>query len=190
LQLAIGLGNPGDEYAGTRHNLGFRVVDLLARRFKARLRSYHGLYLFGRCHMDHLPVGLAKPLTFMNESGHAALELQKRLDINPEDLLVISDDANLPLGKIRLRRGGSDGGHRGLESIISHLATESFPRLRLGIGAPPQEGDLISYVLTEFQPQEQEPVEEMVQLAGEAVICFFQSGIESAMNRFNAQDTV
>jgi PTH1 family peptidyl-tRNA hydrolase len=185
LLLAIGLGNPGERYAGTRHNLGFRVVDLLARRMKARLRRREDLYLFGRAHLDDIRIGLAKPLTFMNESGRAVAHLQRQLGIGLDQLLVISDDSNLPVGKIRLRREGSDGGHRGLESVISHLASEDFPRLRLGIGQPPADEDLVSFVLTEFDPPEQEQIEEMIQLAGEAAIRFFQDGIEAAMNRFN-----
>jgi PTH1 family peptidyl-tRNA hydrolase len=185
LLLAIGLGNPGEQYACTRHNLGFQVVDLLADRLRISLQPHEGLCLIGMGSLDETQIGLAKSLTFMNESGRAASHLRERYALDLSQLLVICDDTNLPLGRIRLRKGGSDGGHRGLSSVIDHLASEDFPRLRMGIGAPPEDEDLVTFVLAEFQPEERKSATEMVEQAAEATICFFEEGLEVAMNRFN-----
>jgi len=186
LRLAIGLGNPGSSYTFTRHNLGFRVIETLSHRLAITLRAIQGPCLCGDGQLDDLSVGLACPTTYMNESGRAVDFLRTHLSLALSDLLVVCDDVNLPLGKIRLRRGGSDGGHRGLASVISQLASEDFPRLRMGIGAPPETGDLIDYVLEEFEPTEQTLVDTMIEQAADAAVFFFRKGIETAMNRFNA----
>jgi PTH1 family peptidyl-tRNA hydrolase len=186
LRLAIGLGNPGSKYIRTRHNMGFCVIDILARRLAVSFRSHDGICLLGTGCVDHVQIGLVKPLTYMNESGRAASSIREHLNLRLDELLVICDDTNLPLGKIRLRHCGSDGGHRGLSSVISHLAAIDFPRLRLGIGPPPEGQDLVDFVLEEFQSQEKPLVADMLEMAGDAVICFFRDGIESAMNRYNA----
>lgn len=185
MQLALGLGNPGERYACTRHNLGFRVVDFLGERLQISFRPHEGLYLMGLGPQNDARIALVKPLTYMNESGRAASRLLERFQVTPSRLLVICDDTNLPLGKIRLRRAGSNGGHRGLESIIYHLSSEEFPRLRLGIGPPPEDQDMVTFVLADFEPQEKKLVSRMVELAAEATICFFQHGIEETMSRFN-----
>jgi PTH1 family peptidyl-tRNA hydrolase len=186
LRLAIGLGNPGSSYTFTRHNLGFRVIETLSRRLDIILRTTEGPCLLGTGRLDDLPVGLALPSTYMNESGRAVAFLRNDLNLVLSDLLVICDDVNLPRGKIRLRRGGSDGGHRGLASVITKLAAEDFPRLRLGIGAPPGTEDLIEYVLEEFEQPERESVDAMIEQAADTVLSYFREGIETAMNRFNA----
>jgi PTH1 family peptidyl-tRNA hydrolase len=186
LQLAIGLGNPGRRYALTRHNLGFRVIEVLSRRLVITLRLIQGPCLLGTGRLDHDRIGLAQPATYMNESGRAVAFLQDHLNLEPKELLVICDDVNLPLGKIRLRRGGSDGGHRGLASVIATLASTEFPRLRLGVGMPPEGEDLVDYVLQECEPEEQPLVAEMIEGAADAVVACFQEGLETAMNRFNA----
>jgi PTH1 family peptidyl-tRNA hydrolase len=185
LQLAVGLGNPGEQYASNRHNLGFQVVDLLGQRLGLSFQLRDDLYLIALGSVNEDRIALAKPLTYMNESGRAASQLLESCHAEVREMLVICDDANLPLGKIRLRRGGSDGGHRGLESIIWHLACEDFPRLRMGIGPPPDDQDMVTFVLADFKPEEQKLVAQMVELAAEAAICFFQQGIEETMNRFN-----
>jgi len=185
LHLAIGLGNPGLPYAFTRHNLGYRVIETLSRRLAIALKATEGPCLLGTGHLDEAPVGLVRPTTYMNESGRAAAFLQGYLGLSLNELLVICDDVNLPLGKIRLRRGGSDGGHRGLASVISALSSADFPRLRLGIGPPGEGENLIDYVLEEFDQGEQPLVAEMVELAADAAGYYCREGIDSAMNRFN-----
>ena len=186
MQLALGLGNPGERYARTRHNLGFRVVDLLADRLGISFETHEDRYLIGLGFLEDAQIALVKPLTNMNESGRAAISLTEGYQVDLDRLLVICDDTNLPLGKIRLRRGGSDGGHRGLESVIYHLASEDFPRLRMGIGPLPENQDMVTYVLADVEPEEEILVTQMVQGAAEAAICFLQDGIEDAMNRYNA----
>ncbi|KPL19287.1 MAG: hypothetical protein AMJ92_03860 [candidate division Zixibacteria bacterium SM23_81] len=186
MQLTMGLGNPGEKYTFTRHNLGFRVLDLLGERLHISFQPHEDLYLIGQGFLDEVSIALVKPLTYMNESGRAASQLLEYYQIELSKLLVICDDTNLPLGKIRLRRSGSEGGHRGLESIIAYLACEEFPRLRMGIGPLPMNQDMVAFVLADFEPEEKKMVTEMITLAAEAAICFFQHGIEVAMNRFNA----
>lgn len=186
MRLTMGLGNPGKKYAHTRHNLGFQVLDLLAEHLHISFQPHEELYLIGQGLLDEVDIALVKPLTYMNESGRAASHLLENYQMEPSGLLVICDDTNLPLGKIRLRRSGSDGGHRGLESIIYHLACEEFPRLRMGIGPPPEDQDMVAFVLAGFESEEEKLVAEMVKLAAEAAIYFFQHGIEAAMNKFNA----
>ena len=193
MRLAIGLGNPGPSYHLTRHNLGFRVIEILSRRLDIALDACEGPCVLGqgfldraRAVPDRLPVGLARSTTYMNDSGRAVDFLRAHLSLELSDLLVVCDDINLPLGKIRLRRGGSDGGHRGLASAIWWLASADFPRLRLGIGTPEETEDLIEYVLEEFEQSELALVDTMIEQAADAVLSFFREGIESAMNRFNA----
>ena len=185
MHLAIGLGNPGLPYAFTRHNLGHRVIETLSRRMAIALKATQGPCLLGTGYLDDAPVGLARPTTYMNESGRAVAFLRGHLGLSLDEMLIICDDVNLPLGKIRLRRSGSDGGHRGLESIISTLSSADFARLRLGIGFPGEGQDLISYVLEKFEQGEQSLVAEMVELAADATRSCFREGIESTMNRFN-----
>jgi len=193
LRLAIGLGNPGPSHALTRHNLGFRVIETLSGRLNIALRAAAGPCLWGKGRLepsaagpDPFEIGLACPTTYMNESGRAVDFLWAKLSLSLNDLLVVCDDINLPPGKIRLRRGGSDGGHRGLASVIEWLDSSDFPRLRLGIGAPSEAEDLIEYVLEEFKPSEQALIDTMIEQAADAVISYFREGIETAMNRFNA----
>jgi PTH1 family peptidyl-tRNA hydrolase len=185
LHLAIGLGNPGSPYTLTRHNLGFRVIDTLSHRLAVTLHATEGPCFLGTGHLNHARVGLARAATYMNDSGRAVAFLQTHLSLELSELLIICDDVNLPLGKIRLRRSGSDGGHRGLASVIFALSSEEFPRLRLGIGMPPEERDLIEYVLEEFEKQEQPLVDEMIELAADAVLSCFRDGIDATMNQFN-----
>ncbi len=183
----LGLGNPGAEYAHTRHNIGFEVVDILASRHRIRLRLHrdHAHYGWGMI-ADH-PVLLAKPMTYMNRSGEAARALLQRYPLEPARLLVIVDDVALPLGRIRVRPSGSDGGHNGLESIIQCVGTQAFPRVRVGIGSPPP-GRMVEYVLSRFLPQEQPVIEEALQRAADAVETVIIEGVQAAMNRFNAQN--
>ena len=184
VRLILGLGNPGEQYRDTRHNLGFRVVDELARR---RGLSLNLLECNSLIAADD-EVVLAGPQTYMNRSGYAARCLRERREIDAADMLVVYDDVWLELGKIRLRTQGGPGGHRGMESVIRNLGTESVPRLRLGVGDPenPIQGDdLEEYVLAPFEPSESPTADEMVQKAVDACEVWLSEGAEAAMNRFN-----
>jgi len=182
--IILGLGNPGSRYLLTRHNVGFRVVDKLSAQVKIPLyqAGYHSFY--GRGQIAGEQVVLAKPLTYMNDSGLAAAALCRAFGAGPERLLVICDDLDLPPGTVRLRPRGGSGGHNGLKSIIYHLATDDFPRLRLGIGRQ-SGGEAADYVLEEFPAAEECTVEELLTVAVKALRCFAEGGINTAMNRFN-----
>lgn len=190
--LLVGLGNPGPEYVRTRHNAGFLVIDELASRCKTRLKEVKFESCFTRTVLAETSLILAKPLTFMNRSGVAVARLIHHFSIAPENLLIIYDDMDLPPGKIRLRPAGGSGGHKGVSSVIYHLGSEQFPRLRLGIGRDGDEGtasreqQVISYVLSPFKPEEEALIQDAVQAAADAAEVFLKKGIEVAMNRFNA----
>jgi PTH1 family peptidyl-tRNA hydrolase len=184
--LVVGLGNPGERYKNTRHNLGFEVVDSLAKRMKRSFKPGKGEYLF--CEILEEGEGkvlLMKPLTYMNSSGQAVADALDHFKLSRENLLVLCDDANLPLGKIRIRDKGSDGGHKGLKSIIYHLNSISFARLRMGIGEPPEDMELEDFVLREFDSEEREAVEKMIERACAAVEYALTWGLEYAASRFN-----
>jgi PTH1 family peptidyl-tRNA hydrolase len=181
-RLVLGLGNPGERYRGTRHNLGFRVVREVAARLDAALDRLECAALIGN--EDPL---LAMPQTYMNRSGYAARCLAERYEIKPQNLLVVFDDVELPLGRLRLRRGGGPGGHRGMESVIRNLKTEEVPRLRLGIRPETDStpDDLVDFVLEPFRADEQPAVEAVIDRAAEACQAWLELDIETAMNRFN-----
>lgn len=185
-RLVLGLGNPGAEYRETRHNVGFRVVEELARRWGISADHLECNSLVGGG-VDGRP-WLARPQTYMNRSGYAARCLLERHELDPAQILVVYDEINLPLGRLRLRRSGSPAGHRGLESILENLRTDQIPRLRLGIapeaGAPAGEG-LPDFVLAPFAADEQETVAEMIRRAADACEVWAGEGVEAAMNRFN-----
>jgi PTH1 family peptidyl-tRNA hydrolase len=183
-KLIVGLGNPGERYAATRHNLGFRLIGELARR--------RGIALDGReCNAEvggDAEVLLAMPRTYMNRSGHAVRCLVERHAFAAADLLVAYDDVDLPLGRLRLRRAGSPGGHRGMESVVAGLRTEEVARLRMGIAGPdrPPAGDaLVDFVLAPPTPDEQAAIGAMVARAADACETWLALGAEAAMNRFN-----
>lgn len=185
LTFIVGLGNPGREYAGNRHNAGFQCIDRLAEahgisftRRQARARVAQGEISGHR-------VLLVKPQTFMNASGEAVGQLVRFYKIAPADVLVLYDDLDLPLGKIRLRPDGGAGGHKGMNSVIQHLGTEDFPRLRLGIGRPPGQMDPVDYVLSDFTVGERADMELAFERAVAAIECFLGEGIDAAMNAFN-----
>lgn len=185
--LFVGLGNPGLKYALTRHNTGFWVIDEMAARGKVNLREIAGRSCLARAKFAGREVILAKPLTFMNRSGLATRALLRHFALKPEDLLVIYDDLDLPLGRLRLRPKGGSGGHRGLASIINFLQTADFPRLRLGIGRPEVTGNGADYVLSTFTPKEEEQILKTVQTAADALETFLAQGLQEAMNRYNVQ---
>lgn len=183
MKLIVGLGNPGARYEHTRHNLGFRAVNELGRRWSISTgqEKFHAWFGTGVIHDQ--PVVLLKPTTFMNRSGQAVQPAGHFYRLELEDLLVISDDLSLPPGRLRLRSGGSAGGHQGLADVIRLLGTESFARLRIGIGEAI--GDPAVYVLERFLPEEEAVVSTMIRRAADAVECWITEGSEAAMNRFN-----
>jgi len=183
LKLIVGLGNPGRRYAATRHNVGFLVVDELARRHGISVRKRMGRALAGEGRICEQDVILAKPQTFMNLSGEAVSHIARRRSIGAEDLIVIYDDVDLPPGKLRIRARGSSGGHKGMKSVIQHLGTEEFPRVRIGIGSI--EGEAVDYVLSRFRRSEVPLIRSAVREAAAAVEVILSEGIEAAMNRFN-----
>ncbi|MFL6501508.1 MAG: aminoacyl-tRNA hydrolase [Candidatus Udaeobacter sp.] len=186
IRLIAGLGNPGSEYAATRHNIGFMVVDQLAAQFgSAWEKSVKWDALSAKCGA----VLLVKPLSFMNRSGYSLLAVTQFYKIEPREILVVLDDFSLSLGRLRLRAQGGPGGHNGLESVIVQFGTEEIPRLRIGIGAAPREGSA-DYVLSRFFHEEKPIVRSTVDRAVEALKCAIDNGLVSAMNTFNKSEEI
>ena len=191
MKLIVGLGNPGKAYAHNRHNAGFRCLNYFARLHSIRFdhRQCRAKISIGELGGEQLL--LARPRTFVNLSGKPVACLVRKHDIPLSDLLVIYDDLDLPVGKIRLRQSGGSGGHKGMNSIISALGGEDFPRIRVGIGRPQAEGQSISedaivnYVLSDFSPQEEAIIKPVIATVSEAIDCFLTQGIETAMSKFN-----
>jgi len=192
VKLIVGLGNPGTEYRGTRHNVGFEVVDAVAERWHLTFQSAPVDAVMARAvgvPGERDGVILAKPLTFMNRSGMAVGDLQRYFRVDLDDLLVVTEDVHLPLGRLRARRQGSDGGHNGLRSVIELLGTEQFSRLRIGVGRGDPRHRLAGRVLSRFDPDERPAMDDAVRTAAEAVDLFVDSGIEPVMNHFNRQES-
>ena len=186
MKLIVGLGNPGKQYAGTRHNAGFAVIDEIARRASVGFESAPAEAVIAKWRRPDGVALLAKPLTFMNLSGQAVRALADFHKVDVADLLVIADDANLPLGRLRARPGGSSGGHNGFKSVAQHLGTDQFPRLRIGVGRGDGRLDLADHVLARFDPDERPVIEEAIGRAADAIEVFGRDGIAVVMNRFNA----
>ena len=184
MMVILGLGNPGRAYAASRHNVGYRCVDALAQTYAIRLEERRRVAVLGQGAILGQEVVLARSRSYMNLSGLAARYLVDRYRISPSALLVLYDDMDLPLGTIRIRGRGSAGGHNGVKSIIDDLQTQDFPRLRIGVGRPQDQG-AVAHVLGRFTPLEATLVDEAVQRAVEAVTCVAKDGLESAMNLFN-----
>lgn len=186
MKVLVGLGNPGPRYRNTRHNAGFMVIDALAERLGTRFgkEKYGGLV--AETVRGGQTLMLLKPLTFMNLSGvSVAQATRNKIADFAADFLVVVDDVNLPLGRLRLRGGGSAGGHNGLKSLIEHLGTQEFARLRIGVGQTKPGDDLVDHVLSRFAPEEVPEVEKALARAADAVLCFVDEGLERAMNQFN-----
>jgi PTH1 family peptidyl-tRNA hydrolase len=181
-----GLGNPGAEYARTRHNIGFQVIDWLAARHGITVSRSRMRCQYGRGRIAGTDCLLVKPQTFMNNSGDAVGRVCAYYRLQPSEVVVIYDDLNLDLGVMRLRRGGSDGGHKGLRSVIHWLGTDQVPRLRLGIGRPPAGQNAVHYVLSPFARSEGERVSKLVDEAAAASELLSGEGLEAAMNRYNS----
>lgn len=184
-RLIVGLGNPGAEYAETRHNAGFMLVDALAERLGVAVDDYHSEALSGWTSHRGCPVGLAKPTTYVNRSGAAVRRLLAKHGLEPAELLVVVDDLNLDVGALRLRPGGGSGGHNGLASIADALGTTAYPRLRIGIGSDYPRGGQVDYVLAPFSAEQEPAVRQALKAAQDAALCFLTDGVEEAMNRFN-----
>jgi PTH1 family peptidyl-tRNA hydrolase len=183
----VGLGNPGRRYRGTRHNLGSEVVERVAAKLGVRLAA-DGFARTARARFGRAAVVLAVPETYMNVSGQAVADLARRRRIRPEGLLVIYDDLDLPLGRLRLRPGNGAGGHNGVRSIIEHLGSSAFPRLRVGIGRPPVGVAPETFVLERFTAEERPVADETVERAANAALAVVSDGLEAAMNRVNVRE--
>ncbi len=184
--LIVGLGNPGDKYDGTRHNAGFLAVDALADKGQFRISRVKFKALTAQGSVGGQGALVMKPTTYMNLSGEAVGEAARFYHIPPANVLVISDDVDLPLGKLRLRTGGSAGGHNGLKSIIQHLGTDQFPRIKIGVGGKPHpDYDMADWVLGRLQGEDRKVLDEAAERAAEAAACLLKDGPQKAMNRFN-----
>jgi peptidyl-tRNA hydrolase, PTH1 family len=190
VRLIVGLGNPGREYRDTRHNVGFMVLDEIARRhdlaWTMAPSQVPDAFVVKKFVPD--PLLLAKPLTYMNRSGDAVAALARYYDVEPPDLLVIVDDVDLPFGRLRARPSGSGGTHNGLRSVVSRLGTTNFPRLRVGVGRGDAKRDLADHVLAKFEPAEREQLESVITRAADAAEMFAAQDILKVMNTYNADD--
>jgi PTH1 family peptidyl-tRNA hydrolase len=189
MKLIVGLGNPGKEYSTNRHNIGFLCVNHLARQQHISLDKKQGKARVGIGMISSTQVVLAKPQTYMNASGISVINLLGKYKLTPEDLIIIHDDLDLPLGKIRIKQGNSAGGHNGIKSIIGSLGTQDFTRIRIGISRP-QIGDyaeetIVDYVLGDFDCNDRKLVDETIKKVCDAVLCLLTDGLTTAMNKFN-----
>jgi PTH1 family peptidyl-tRNA hydrolase len=187
MKLIVGLGNPGAEYERTRHNVGWRVLDAFAQKFRILVAKHEKSAMTGTGRVAGGSVMVAKPLTYMNLSGDAVRLLINSYLETPADMIVVYDDIDLPLGKLRIRPNGSAGTHNGMRSIISEIGTENFPRLRIGIGSSEQ-GRLRDYVLDAFSAEEEPVVQKAVERAVDALLLFSRGDLKRAMNQFNRDD--
>lgn len=184
--LLVCLGNPGKDYEATRHNIGFMTADELSRRESVKFNKLRYRALSGEIRVGSQRVLVIKPQTYMNLSGESVKLAGGFYKIPPDHVLVISDDVALPLGKLRIRAGGSAGGHNGLKNIIAHLGTNQFPRIRVGVGAPEHpEYEMIDWVTGHFTAQEKKVVDGAVERAVDAALCVIEKGVSEAQNRFN-----
>lgn len=183
--LVVGLGNPGDEYRGSRHNVGADVVELLAARHGGRLRKRKERALVDEVTIDGRRVALAVPLTYVNDSGLAVGALVRRFGVSPEQLVVVHDELDLPVAQLKVKSGGGLAGHNGLRSIVAHLHSQDFQRVRIGVGKPVTKERGADHVLNRFGKRERTEVDVTVEQAADAVEAIVRDGVEAAMNRFN-----
>ncbi len=188
MYLIVGLGNPGQEYKATRHNIGFDVIDIISSKYNIELnrKKFKGIYGEGR--INNEKVILLKPTTYMNLSGESIREIVDFYKISPENIIVAYDDVSLHIGRLRVRAQGSAGGHNGIKSIISSIGTDSFPRVKVGVGGP--KDSLVSHVLGRFSNEERKVVDETLDMAANTVICILTEGVNSAMNKFNGFNAI
>lgn len=187
MYLIVGLGNPGTEYAATRHNIGFDMVTYLSDRYNIPLRSRENKAIVGKGMIGGQKVMLAQPQTYMNLSGESVRALLDYYKMDIDELIIIYDDISLPVGQIRVRPKGSAGGHNGIKSIIQHLRTEEFARIKIGVGAKPEGGDLVKHVLGRFSREEDGIIRDVFALAEEALEALLDGDVAAAMNRVNGR---
>ena len=185
MYLIAGLGNPTREYEKTRHNVGFETIDILADKAGTTVTEKKHKALYGKGYIGGQKVILAKPQTYMNLSGESIREIADFYKIEPENIIILCDDINLSEGQLRIRLKGSAGGHNGLKNIISHLGTQEFPRIKVGVGAKPPRMDLADYVLGRFSAEDRRVMEEALKTAAKAAQVMITDGAEAAMNQFN-----
>ncbi len=183
VRIVVGLGNPGNKYAGTRHNIGFEVVDYIAGELRSPFKAGKGDYYYVETRIGMQKIMLVKPTTYMNHSGLAVRQIINYFALTVADVLIVCDDYNLPWGTFRFRQAGSDGGHNGLSSVIYQLDTDVIDRFRFGIGNGFE--DAIDFVLSKFDPREQGEIKQLLPLAKEAVYSWIEQGIEVTMNKYN-----
>ena len=187
MYLIAGLGNPSKTYEGTRHNVGFSMIDALADAFQIDVTTKKHKAIVGRGVIEGMKVILAKPQTYMNLSGESIREIADFYKIDPENMIIIYDDINLDVGRLRIRKKGSAGGHNGIKNIIAHLGTDVFPRIKVGIGEKPQGWDLADYVLSKYSKEEQQALREASDDVIGAVKLMVMDNIDAAMNQYNAK---
>lgn len=187
MYIIAGLGNPTRTYEGTRHNIGFEVIDRLADSFRIDVSIQKNKALCGKGVIEGQKVILAKPQTYMNLSGDSLRELAAYYKVEPENIIVVFDDISLEPGQIRIRPKGSAGGHNGVKNIIARLGTEEFPRVKVGVGEKPKGWDLTDYVLSRFSSEDRKVMDESVKLAAEAVVAIMTQGTDAAMNKYNGK---
>lgn len=191
VRLIVGLGNPGRGYSNNRHNIGFTCLGYFARQAGIRFDKRECLARTGAGEAGGSKVVLARPQTYMNSSGRSVGRLIRKFNINPGDLIVIHDDLDLPLGKLRIRQDASSGGHKGVESIITESGSQDFIRIRVGIGRPAidtsqiSEADIARYVLSDFTAEERKIINKTIPRVSEAILCFLREGLKAAMNKYN-----
>lgn len=184
--LIVGLGNPGSQYAKTRHNCGFRAIDILAQKLNCKVDKAKFQGLYGQVNYEGCKLFLLKPQTFMNLSGRSVLQLSAYFNIPPQRIIVLFDDISLPPGRLRVRADGSAGGHNGIKSIISELGSQDFPRVKIGVGAKPEpERDLADWVLSSFSPAEEKNLSAALEAAADAALSVIDRGIPETANRYN-----
>lgn len=186
MHVVFGLGNPGKRYLNTRHNIGFIFLDYIQSIYKVPFRAGKGDYYFSEITLFDKTVYLVKPTTYMNNSGLAVAQVVESFGLSEDSFLIVHDDFHLPFGKIRFKSKGSAGGHNGIKSIIFHLGTENFSRLKIGIGPPPA-GDVIDFVLSDFSTDEKKRLESVLKLAFNGLQTWVRQGIRQAMNDFNGE---
>nr|WP_291233597.1 aminoacyl-tRNA hydrolase [Frisingicoccus sp.] len=187
MYLIAGLGNPSKTYEGTRHNVGFAMIDALADAFQIDVTTKKHKAIVGRGVIEGMKVILAKPQTYMNLSGESIREIVDFYKIDPENMIIIYDDISLDVGRLRIRKKGSAGGHNGIKNIIAHLGTDVFPRIKVGIGEKPQGWDLADYVLSKYSKEEQQALREASDDVIGAVKLMVMDNIDAAMNQYNAK---